>query len=153
MGSQKEIPLSEVVEDIDKSFSINIISLEDTHEFIRYFVASAIALAVDFSALWILTSVFLVPYLVSGSLAFTLGLVVIYILSTQWVFTRRSMQNKKLEFLLFASIGIVGLTANHFILWFFTEVVDLFYIVSKVVSVGVVFLWNFSARKLFLFSV
>jgi len=152
MNQLKNIAPLEVVEETGEVTSTGILGAESTHEFIRYFVASAIALAIDFGTLWILTSIFLVPYLISGAIAFATGLVVIYSLSIWWVFTKRSVRNRGIEFLFFSVIGIVGLLLNEIILWFFTDSLNLFYLFSKIISVGVVFSWNFLARKTLLFS-
>ncbi len=122
------------------------------HEFIRYFVASAIAMGLDTGVLWLLTSILGVPYLVSGGLAFLVGLATIYILSVYWVFESRALQNIWVEFLMFSVIGIVGLAINELVLWFFTSVVGLYYLWSKAVSVAIVFTWNFSARRELLFN-
>ena len=122
-----------------------------THEFIRYFIASAIALVVDAGSLYLLTDVAGLPYLYSGAIAFILGLTVIYVLSVTWVFDRRVLRDPKAEFLLFAVIGIVGLGINEAVLWVATDVIGLYYLISKVLSVIFVFSWNFGARKYALF--
>ncbi len=127
------------------------IGSEGLHEFVRYFVASALALLVDVGALTILTSVFGVPYLWSGAIAFIVGLIVIYILSTHWVFAHRIVRSPLLEFGIFAGIGVVGLGINELVLWILTGGLGLFYLYSKMASVILVFTWNFAARKLFLF--
>src|SRR3989338_6030026 len=122
-----------------------------THEFIRYFIASAIALVVDAGSLYLLTDVAGLPYLYSGAIAFILGLTIIYVLSVTWVFDRRVLRDPKAEFLLFAVIGFVGLGINEAVLWVATDVIGLYYLISKVLSVIFVFSWNFGARKYALF--
>lgn len=123
------------------------------HEFIRYAAASGIALAADVGVLSLLTSIFGVSYLVSGALGFLVGLVVVYILSVRWVFEQRVFRDWRSEFLMFAFIGIVGLFLNEVILWILTGQLGLFYLLSKAVSVAVVFSWNFGVRKRLLFRV
>ncbi len=99
-----------------------------------------------------MTSVFGVPYLISGGVAFTLGLIVIYILSVRWVFEVRHVRSIWAEFTVFVVIGIIGLGLNEGVLWVLTGYFGLFYLVSKIASVLVVFTWNFFARKFLLFS-
>lgn len=135
----------------ETSTAVSTIGSESLHEFIRYFVASAVALAIDIGALWLLTSVFHVPYLVSGALAFTVGLITVYILSVVWVFSARSLRNPAAEFTVFALIGIVGLGLNEMILYALTSLLGWYYLLSKIASVVVVFSWNFAARKWLLF--
>lgn len=133
--------------------SISSIGSEGLHEFIRYGVASALALTTDTATLWFLTSIIGIPYLLSGAIAFVVGLIMIYILSVYWVFARRAFENRWIEFLVFSLIGLVGLAINEAILYFLTSVFGFFYLVSKLASVAFVFTWNFAARKWLLFRV
>lgn len=132
--------------------SMHVLGSEGFHEFLRYAFASAVALLCDVGALTILTSVFGVSYLVSGALAFLVGLLVIYVLSTHWVFAARTSASPWREFALFALIGIVGLGINELVLWVLTGWFGLFYLSSKAASIVLVFAWNFAARKRLLFS-
>lgn len=133
--------------------TLSTLGAEGIHEFIRYFVASLVALIIDVGSLWVLTSLLGVPYLLSGAVAFTLGVITVYILSVRWVFSERMVRNPHLEFLLFAGIGLVGLGINELVLWALTSIGGVFYLVSKMASVVVVFSWNFAARKWLLFRV
>ena len=121
-------------------------------EFIRYFAASAVALLVDAGILALLTSYAGVPYLISGAISFVFGIVVNYLLSIRWVFERRTFGDARVEFALFFLIGIVGLFINELVLWFLTSHFGIYYLFSKGISVIIVFLWNFFARKFFLFA-
>lgn len=117
----------------------------------RYFAASLVALALDTGTLAFLTSVLSVPYLVSAPIGFMLGLIVVYVLSIYWVFERRDVRSFAAEFGVFLLIGIVGLGVNEGVLYVLTGLFGVFYLVSKVASVVVVFAWNFVARKYLLF--
>ncbi len=130
---------------------MHVLGAEGLHEFVRYFFASAVALLADIGALTILTEVMGVPYLAAGAIAFLIGLLIIYLLSTHWVFSARRVGNAWTEFGLFTLIGIVGLGINELVLWTLTGGVGLYILYSKVVSVIFVFTWNFFARKYLLF--
>ena len=117
----------------------------------RYVLSGAAACAIDYSALVTLTQVFKLYYLTSAAIAFMLGSTVSYILNITWVFDRRVFVDRRLEALLFFSIGIAGLFLNHYCIQFFTETVKLHYLGSKVISTIAVFAVNFSARKYILF--
>lgn len=118
----------------------------------KYFFVGGIAYTVDFGSLYILTDIVKVHYLISAAIAFTLGLVTNYSLSIVWVFSKRTVADKRLEFIIFSIIGLVGLGLNEVIIWFFTEWIHFHYLISKVFSTVVVFFWNFFARKKILFS-
>ena len=132
--------------------SIEALGSNTTREFLRYFVASAIALVTDAGSLVLMTSLIGIPYLYSGAVAFLFGLTVIYVLSIRWVFEARSVRDWRAEFSLFALIGIVGLLLNEFVLWILTGELGFHYMLSKGASVVLVFLWNFLARKSLLFK-
>jgi putative flippase GtrA len=121
-------------------------------QFFRYGLVGGVAFLVDFSSLVFLTSVIMIHYLWSAAIAFLLGLATNYLMSVTWVFSRRALSNKYLEFGIFAWIGIIGLGLNEVFMWFFTEKWLCHYTVSKVLSTVLVFLWNFVSRKLILFG-
>ncbi len=121
-------------------------------QFCRYSVVGGIAFGCDFAVLFVLTHFLGVHYLVSACIGFLVGMTVNYALSTRWVFDRRSIQNKKVEFLVFALIGLAGLGMNELFMWLFTEIARLHYLGSKAVSTVFVYLWNFFARKYSLFK-
>lgn len=128
-------------------------------QFFWYCFVGGFATIVD----WALSS--LLFYLVfSGSgyaalcnvLSFVAGLLVNYFLSTFWIFKQSKMQNRFLEFLSFAAIGVVGLLLTIGITkgfaWALADVTSLYQILSKVVSTAVAFFWNFFARKYLLYT-
>lgn len=125
----------------------------DLPEFIRYFVASFGALAIDLGLLFCLVEVFGVHYLTSAIISFLVGMLFVYALSVGWVFNHRAIRNNRLELAIFVAIGIAGLALNGAIMWTGTEAAGLPYQWSKVISVAVVFLFNFTMRKALLFSV
>lgn len=132
--------------------TVGLIGSRNTREFVRYFAASLVALVVDAGSLALMTSVLGVQYLISGGVAFTLGLITVYVLSIRWVFETRHMRSVWVEFLVFLIVGVIGLGINEGVLWLLTGVFGLFYLVSKIASVLVVFTWNFFARKALLFK-
>ncbi|MGB2763457.1 MAG: GtrA family protein [Candidatus Aminicenantaceae bacterium] len=127
-------------------------SHETSIQLFKYGFVGGIAFCVDFGSLFFLTEVIKIHYLISAAIAFILGLLTNYTLSILWVFPKRAIADKRIEFLLFLIIGLVGLGLNEVIIWFFTEFIHFYYLISKLFSTVVVFFWNFFARKKLLFS-
>ncbi|MCL2144119.1 MAG: GtrA family protein [Endomicrobia bacterium] len=121
-------------------------------QFVKYFFASAAALFIDFSLLYILTEFAGLFYIVSATLSFTAGLFVTYFVSKKFIFTKSSISNRKLEFIVFYIIGIIGLIINIVVLWLLTDKVGLFYMYSKIFTAFFTYLWNFFARKYIIFN-
>lgn len=118
----------------------------------RYLFASALALAVDAGTYVALIRLGGVQYLVSAPLGFVLGVIVIYFLSTRWVFRERRISDARREFVIFVFIGILGLLLNELIIFLGVDRLALSYELAKIASAGIVFSFNFGARKLLLFT-
>ena len=117
-----------------------------------YTAASAVALVVDLAALVLLTEAG-VHYLVAATVAFLLGMLVVYLASVCWIFDWRTHRDRKhIEVAVFLGTGVVGLLLNLGIMWLLTSVLGVFYLFSKLVSVGFVFTWHFISRRLMLFT-
>ena len=117
----------------------------------RYLFVGGAAFIVDFLSLFILTDFFGIYYLISAAIAFILGLVANYFLSISWVFNKRKLNKQHIEFGVFALIGIVGLGLNEVFIWFFTQDLQLYYLISKIFAAVIILFWNFFARKFVLF--
>ncbi|MDS4022596.1 MAG: GtrA family protein [Candidatus Competibacter sp.] len=118
----------------------------------RYFVASVLALGADFGIYIVGVELLHLHYLGAASLGFLSGLIIVYIFSITWVFSERNFNNKIQEFMFFVVIGITGLFINELILFLATDLLHFDYRISKVLSAGFVFCFNFVCRKALLFS-
>lgn len=120
-------------------------------QFVRYFFVGGFAFVVDFGLLYILTEYAGLHYLLSATLSFIAGLLVNYIISCIWVFSDSKFKNRLVEFLIFATIGVIGLALNDALIWLFTDCIGTHYMFSKIVAAALVYLWNFFARKYIVF--
>ena len=118
----------------------------------RYTFVGGIAFIADFISLYLLTEFAGLHYLYSAAIAFTLGLIINYVLSILWVFKSRTVDKKIIEIIIFAIIGIIGLGLNEVMIWFFTDKISIFYLHSKLISTAIVYFWNFLARKYLLYN-
>jgi putative flippase GtrA len=121
-------------------------------QFYRYAVVGGLAFVVDAGSLYILTEYLQLYVLTSAAAAFSLGLLINYGLSVAWVFDVRVYDRRGIEFFLFAVIGVIGLGLNEGFIWFFIEKAGYYYLIAKCLSAGLVFCWNFFARKFLLFQ-
>jgi len=119
---------------------------------LRYGIAGAAAFTIDASTLYVLTEFAGLEYLVSASFGFMLGMLVSYLLDSNWVFNTHSLQNRKVEILLFVLMGMVGLGINELVIWLFTDLAGVYYMLSKVFASVAVYLWNFFSRRYLLFN-
>lgn len=117
----------------------------------RYFIVSGLSLVIDFCTLYVFTDLMRIQYLVSGILSYSLGLVINYFISVNWVFNSRNYEDRRKEFLIFAGIGILGLGVNILVLWVCTGLLGLYYLASRVISAAIGYAWKYVARRAILF--
>lgn len=122
-----------------------------SQQFWKYTLVGGMAFLADTGSLYILTEFCHLYYLLSASIAFSLGLIINYTLCICWIFKQHTYRSSAVEFFLFAIIGMVGLGCNEVFVWFFTEQVACYYIISKMISAVLVFSGNYYLRKTILF--
>ena len=121
-------------------------------EAMGYIAASAVALAVDITILWVLVHFFLWWYLAAATASFLSGLAVGYSLCVAFVFKFRKLKDWRVEFLSFAAIGAAGLLINTLVMGFTVKYLGMHYLIAKCVAAGLTFSWNFLARRTWLFA-
>ncbi len=120
-------------------------------EAVRYFLASAAALALDASLLWLGVTRLGLPAWFAGATAYAAGLGLIYGLSVRWVFASRAISDARSEFTIFAALGLVGMALNSGTLYVATAA-GLALPLAKGISAAIGFVANFISRKAILFS-
>ena len=118
-------------------------------------------------------------YLLAGFAGFTISLIFNYLASMAFVFERKENADKKKEFLVFVILSLIGMGINTLILWICVDVIyahvgwiqtltmtileflqnigigiatasELAALAAKVCATGVVMVYNFISRKMFL---
>ena len=116
----------------------------------RFGVVGVIAFVIDYAVLLLLTEVCGVHYLVSSAVAFLVSVVFNYILSIAFVFETDKNQAKTAQFALFTLMSAGGLGVNQLMMWLLSDLLFIPYQLSKFAATGVVMVYNFITRKLFL---
>lgn len=118
----------------------------------RYLFVGGFAFLVDFFLLYFFSDICGIYYLISAVLSFIISLIVNYVLSTKWIFNKSQLDNKLIEFNIFALIGVVGLIFTEILLYLFTDIFGLYYLLSKVITTAIVMFWNFIARRVMFYG-
>lgn len=117
----------------------------------RYAFVGVIAFLVDWLFLYLLTIGGL-HYLVSAAFAYLIGLVVNFSLAKKFIFIRKPVHlNKQAEFIVYGLIGCVGLIITEVLMYFFTDVLLVNFMISKVIAAVLAPIWNFTAKKTILY--
>jgi putative flippase GtrA len=117
----------------------------------RYAAVSGCAFIVDITVLFVLVHYLSWWYVAAATASFVVGLILGYALSITMVFKYRRLSDQRLEFASFAGIGVIGVVINGAVIYFGVKLLGLHYLVAKVGAAGFTFVWNFVARRQFLF--
>jgi putative flippase GtrA len=118
---------------------------------IRYFFVGGASALVDFVLFAALIKVFGLAWYYAGVASFCFAIFVNYLLSIRFVFESGSRFAKEQEIALVFLVSGIGLAANQAVLYALIVLAVLNVLVSKVGATGVVFFWNFTARRTFIF--
>ena len=59
-------------------------------------------------------------------------------------------KNSRKNFIIFIVFSIIGLGLTELIMWFGTDVIKINYLIVKIIATGIVMIFNFITRKIFL---
>ncbi|MGE5387477.1 MAG: GtrA family protein [Hyphomicrobiales bacterium] len=121
-------------------------------DLIKYGLASAMALALDFSVLMICHQLLGFNHLAAAAAGFLSGLALIYALSVRVVFRDRRRVSAGAEVAGFLLSGLAGLVLTEALMHLFVDRMGITPPLSKIPTSALVFLFNFTARRRLLFS-
>lgn len=129
------------------------VSRQESIEFIKYTLASALALAVDYFCYWLLASNKLFALPKAAVVGYITGLVVAYFLISKRVFKDGWLKNrKKIEAFLFLLSGLLGILLTYITVkvsvLFFGENINL----AKLIAVGASFIGVYLFRRALVFK-
>lgn len=119
-------------------------------QILRFLIVGGTAFVIDYVTLYIFTEFFNINFLISTALAFIISVIFNYIASIFWVFNVDVNKNSKQTFVIFIFLSIVGLLITEVIMWFGVNVININYLLVKIFATGIVMIFNFITRKLFL---
>ena len=149
------------------------------HQIIKFGIVGVLCFCIDFAIVVLLNSALNVHYMIATFFGFTISVMVNYLLSMKYVFTRKEELDRKKEFAVFLLLSLVGMGINTLVLWLCVDVIyayvhwvqtataalfdllagigihissveDLAALIAKCVATGIVMVYNFISRKIFL---
>jgi putative flippase GtrA len=110
--------------------------------FFGYIKYGLVSLAVDMGTLFCLTEFAHLWYMFSAVVACFFGMITEFSLNKYRNF-RDSDTRLLRQFIIFACIALTSIGLNLTLLYILTEFLGLWYMLSKIISVGLVFLWSY----------
>ena len=119
----------------------------------KYAIVGGVCTILDLALLYLLVRLLDVNYLTASVFSFMSGATLNYFLCTTWIFDKSRLENKREEFMYYIAITFVVLLINTGLMWWFTSMIGLYFIASKLIVICVTFTLNFLSRKYFLHTV
>lgn len=116
----------------------------------KFIIVGGTATVIDFIVLFLLKEYIGLNEIVANTISFTVSVIYNYIASVKWVFDVDEAKNKSTQFITFITFSIIGLLLNNLILWICIDKLSIYYLIGKVIATGIVMVFNFITRKMFL---
>lgn len=127
---------------VKKNFSL-------IHQFIRFVMVGGAATFTQYVILVILVEIDLVTAPAASSIGFAISAMLNYWLNYHFTFASdASHQSAALKF---AIVAATGLGLNYLLMYFLSEVLEIYYIISQIQVTFVVLLWNFFVNRAWTF--
>lgn len=119
------------------------------NQILKFGVVGGLAFLIDYGLLYVLTEFVGIHYLISSVISFTVSLIFNYILSIKWVFDVTKKQTAK-EITIFVILSVIGLGINQVVMYVGSDLLHIYYMLTKIVATAIVMVWNFVTRKIFI---
>ncbi len=120
-------------------------------QLVKYVGVGGAAALVEWSGFALLIGFAQLHYQVAVTVSFIAATAVNYVLSARFVFVRGRHPAERELFLLYL-VSAVGLALNLLFMLFFVGRLSIPAMPAKIASTGMVFFWNFGARKMWVFE-
>lgn len=121
-------------------------------EYYKYFIVGLFIAALDFSMLAFQVEICKVYYLTAVCVSYLIASALHYVLSAKYVFTESKTPKNLKSYFIFSLLGIVGLSLLGSLMFYFVDVLKIYYLVAKIFATGIIFSFNFTTRKFLLFK-
>ena len=118
----------------------------------RYFVVGGVAAVVDIGLFMLFAKGLGLPYLRVAAATFVVATLVNYWLSIRFVFVSGARFRRRWEVALVFAVSAVGLALNQAILALSVERLGAGLLAAKLLATGMVFFWNYFARRVLVFG-
>lgn len=121
-------------------------------EFFEFAFVGLIGTAINITILYLFTEYYKVYYIYSAMVAFLVAATTNYVLNKVWTF-KEKINNKIIEkYFKFLAVSLIALSVNLILLYFFTEFLKIYYIISQMLAIGLSLIINFIGNKIWTFQ-
>lgn len=116
----------------------------------KFLIVGGIATLIDWGIYIFLNGLLKINPLISNIFSFSISVIYNYLASIKWVFKVSKNKSSRKIFIDFLLLSVLGLMLSEFFMWLFIEKFRFKNMFSKILSTGLVMIFNFITRKYFL---
>ena len=125
--------------------------MKDLLKFLKYGIGGGLSFITTLSFTYLLTEKIKIYYLISAVFGYLSGFLINFTFQAFITFkTKTTLYFQR--FLKFCFFQIIGLAFYSFLLAFFTEILNIYYLYSLILSSGLTYILNFYLAKTFVFN-
>ena len=119
-------------------------------QILKFVIVGGVAFIIDYFVIVICKELIDLNVLLSAFFGFVISVIYNYLASIKWVFDVSDKNSKTRNFIIFIIISIIGLLFTELIMWVGTDIINISYLIVKIVATFIVMIFNFFTRKFFL---
>ena len=116
----------------------------------KFVIVGGLSFVLDFILYYIFTRFLSINEMTSQVMSFSISLVFNYMMSMKYVFVSKDSLKKHHEFMIFVTLSVLGAGLNWLLFYLMVYVLSINDLITKIVVAGIVMVFNFVTRKLFL---
>lgn len=120
-------------------------------KFSKFALVGMSGLIIDFGLTYVLKEIIKINKYVANSIGFVLAATNNYLLNRIWTF-RNDNPYVSVQYLKFIAVSLIGLILNNAILKLLHDRMKLNFYIAKLIAIGIVLFWNFTANLFFTFN-
>jgi len=121
------------------------------NQFIKFTIVGTVNTLIDLTALYCFVEYLHINVILASVLSFLIAATNSFFFNKTWTFKNSSLKYRN-QVLKFMIVSGIGLTLNTISMYVFVQLIGLWYMFSKVLTSGIVLIWNFLGNKFWTFS-
>jgi putative flippase GtrA len=117
---------------------------------VKFGITGMSGMVLDFSLTWLFKDVLHVNKFLANAIGFSAAVMSNYYINRIWTFQNKAKVSTQLA--AFITVSVIGLLLNSMVVYVFNNLLLLNFYLSKIIAVGLVFIWNFSANYFYVFK-